>query len=285
MPITNYSKHSLTPEEKLLAALETATTFKGNHSLGRILLLPTKIESGVLLRYKEGIYDSKIAITCKLPPQERVIHLNDSDPANNLLTLQTPRLLFNFETLLHLDGGKGFLYKHGGGESTTEALKSLQHFFFPHIYHSGYVCTYITCKSPRSLNTRFWTSNFNTYWHRLYCAGNRWKKADLGDDANLIPGQKPSDYQAHMDSTSPKLDKENRETQNSFTNYLEIDEKPFGVFISQNKKVIKATKSNTISMGNTTLIMGFVFFKDQDYWVWLKDGSFLHLKPEQAGII
>ena len=283
--IRRATQNGYSPQDKLLAALNAAKTIKEIRQLGHLLLLPTEIKSKVLIRSQGNL----ISIVCVLNPKDRLIHINADNVEENLLPISTPNLVFQCDipfskTHNLVSRGTGYLYEYHRADTLTEALKTVKHFFFPHVYHKAYMC--ISCGknlSPRALSLSFWASNFTNDWHSLFYGGSHWGSDVLGADAKLVAAPSPDKYQEHQTSTSPSLDKKNRDFLQGYTDHFELEEKPLGVFISNDKEVVKAAKKeNCIS---SDIVTGFVFLRNQDYWVWLKNGQFLHLKPEQVKIL
>lgn len=278
------TKNDYSAQDKLLAALDAAKTVEGTQ-LGHLLLLPSEIKKRVLIRHKNS---TTISIVCVLLPKDRKIHIQGCDVENNLLDISTPKLVFQCDIPFNaqhnlVSRGTGYLYEYHGGDSLIESLAAVKHFFFPHVYHKAYMCiSYGRNLSPRALSLSFWASNFTNDWHGLFYGGSHWSSTHLGADAKVIQATDPSKYQEHQTSTSTVLDEKNRTFLKEYTNHFELEEKPLGVFISNNKEVLDAAGNTCI---NGKVAVGFVFLRDQNYWVWLKNGQFLHLKPEQVKVL
>lgn len=276
------TKNNYSPQDKLLAALEAAESFEGTQQLGHLLLLPSKIKDKVLIRYRE----TTISIVCVLQPKDRLIHINTSDVEENLLPISTPNLVFQFDFSFNrssnlVSSPVGYLYQYHPTATLSEALKVVTHFFFPHVYHTAYLCVnYGRNLSPRAHSISFWSSNFTNNWTTCY---RTWGPANLGADSKLIDPSSPDKYQEHQTSTSPLINEQNRKFLEGYTDHFELEEKPLGVFISNDKEVVKAAKKDNCISGD--IVTGFAFLRNQDYWVWLKNGQFLRLKPEQVKIL
>jgi len=275
--------------DKLAAALDAATNFEGEKQLGHLLLLPTEIRSQILIRFQGSL----ISIVCVLHPADRFIHINDSnkDVENNLLPISTPRLVLQFDVSFNhtsnlVSSPVGYLYEYHPADTLTEALKIVKHFFFPHIYHKAYMCINTGKRfSPRALSTSFWSSNFTSDWHGLFYGGGHWGTEYLGAGSKLIEARDSSKYQEHQTSTGPLLDEQNRKFLQGYTDHFELAEKPLGVFISNDPKVLEAAGNTCIQATNKKIAVGFAFLRDQEYWIWLKNGQFLHIKPEQVKVL
>jgi len=281
------TKNILSPKEKLEASLKAAKTFEKETQLGHVMLLPSKIEGRVMLRHKKSAYSSTLSTICVLPPEDRVIHLRGNDAENDILNISTPKLIYQYDIPINkvnntVSSGNGHLFKvdSKAGMPLVEALKTVTQFFFPHVYFAGskggHMCiTHGATYSPRALNTKFWSSNFTKNWRQTY--GASW---DLGTDGVLYPATTPSEFQKHQESVSPVIDGKNRRTLNTYSDYFELFEKPVGVFASTDAEVLEKVEEKIDG-----IVTGFAFLRDQDYWVWLKDGQFLQITPQQVKVL
>lgn len=280
------TKNILSPQEKVAKALAEATVFAGANQLGSIMFLPTQIESRVALRYIKDCYGSIIPqIVCVISPRDRQLHIYGDDPANDIVPISTPKLVFAYDAVFDKENnrvrsGKGRLFKtkSKSDQPLLEALKEVDQYFFPHVYFNspsnGYMCTRCQPYSPRAINTRFWTSNFSKNWKNTYNAD--WS---FGAGSTFYPATKPADYQRHQETYCPYRSKTSRSWLAAYSNYFELSEKPKGIFISSNPEIVEQANENI-----NGIVVGFAFLRDQTYWVWLKDGQFLRLKPEQVKV-
>ncbi|MFQ5561479.1 MAG: hypothetical protein ACE5FU_12975, partial [Nitrospinota bacterium] len=274
-------------------AKETAKKQKHKIRSFKVLLLPTKIDNQVLIRYRTNA-GSRISIVCRLQSQKRTLHLNQ--PRRPEFKVTTPKLILAYDVSLpkiQSYGNTGYLFLSDKEQPTLAgSLKHIKAYFFPHVYRrSAYMClTNRKHGSPRTLNNVFWGSSFYTGWHahiRFGAHGNKCCK---------VAGAAKQDYQLIQKTTCATDTKTMRGFLQTYTDFFETDKKPMGVFLSDNKALLeKAGKGNSIATSTkdrysnkTTsrkFIAGFAFSDKKHWWIYLKDGSFLKLTPKQVKIM
>lgn len=283
-------------EIKLQRSLEHPVCPKTTVGNGKILLLPSDIGKRVAILFKENPWEQgRIWIACTLPPKKRQIAIADHsrhyyDLAAHQATQEvtTPDLfyMFNANALMHGHDGstKGYLFKTESRKTLQKSIDSIKHFFFPHIYHEGYMCVRTNQQSPRSLNNLFWGSNFHADWIALY---EKSRGAEFGFQHKLVTG----DYNEFQKSSSPVMDERNRDYVKSYPIWFETDAKPIGVYFSCNSSVVEAVSPKSLlrwkdhyNPSPLSSVVGFAFEYRGDYLVHLKENRFLKVPKGSVNI-
>jgi len=257
--------------------------FKSNKQLGEVRLLPSNIDSRVLIRkpkkeHQCGGYGSchQFSIVCMLNPKTRTINNNGgADRAYGSQTkgIKTPKIIFQYDlnTLaLNATTNIGYYYRpEKERETLAEMLETPIAFNFTHVYDpSGYMClTNRHHTSPRVLNNIFWDSSFGACWGGIY--------------GNGLGGTSKKAYHDYIAFKKPERDAEHKRVLSNYKNYFETDKKPTAIFFSKNPKILAKAGKEGLFPGKP-YVVGFAWFAKNRWWVQLKGDVFLKLTPEQV---
>lgn len=277
--------------------LKEAKAFTGEN-LGSILLLPSHTKKGALIQYKlNGNNYCKtqtliLSIISNIEPQNREITFQEWDwrlgkqPPRNILT---PALLYQFDVNIDnycLSRPMGYFYRPSGQDLLSEEIKNLTHYFFPHVYFDAHLCyrSRFEITSPRNLYNAFWTSEFSPDWEASYSPLDDWEP---GSGGILKSASSPDHYQEFQTSASPMLDAEHQKFLSNYTIFMETVEKPMGIFVTTDLKITSTLDIDDLIInekghdGKLNCAVGFAFYRNNEYWIWLKSNKFLRFKPEQ----
>jgi len=295
-PNTVETKKPTKKAETKPAKKHKIVSFKGSSELGKVLLLPSKIDDQVLIRYRNSTSQfspsHRISIVCRLKEQKRTLFLNK--PSRPKFEVTTPKLVLAYDvdsSKLSGAGNTGYLFLSDDEQPTLAAsLKTVKAYFFPHVYRSSaYMClTNRRHGSPRTLNNVFWGSSFYVGWHQ---------HMEYGKHPNCckVRGTAKQDYQLIQESVCKADTKTMRGFLGCYTDFFETDKKPMGVFLSANKSLLeKVDDANHLDLSSKDgysgkviskkFVAGFAFSDGEHWWIYLKDKSFLKLTTEQIKV-
>lgn len=262
----------------------------------QISLFPSEINPGVaiLLKKNTDYENGRVLLASVLPATTRKIWVGNSDEYpriqnQKIQEINCPSLLFFYsQYVLGLDAGKGYLFRYNKRKTIDKARGALQHYFFPHVYHEGYMCVRDAAFSPKSLHALFWGSNFYHEWYKLYeqhrIGSNRLNLARLPDGS--------SDYNKFQHSSGPVLDDYNRAFISNYNVWFETEAKPIGVFYSSDINITSLVADESklkwkdyYGINPLEAVVGFAFNYGDDYMIHLRENKFLRVSKDLVSII
>ena len=277
---------------------------EGNACVGDVFLLPSGIEPRVGLRCKStaSYYSPNILLSCVtlLKPATQVVSVDDQNEiyggkgpvSPTQLEVPVPELMYvadiNFAPRGHEyypERVQGYLFRYDNSVPLPDAYGSVEHYFFPHIYHDAHLCVMSSPTTPRQLLSYFWSSNFHNNWWDLF---DNYRDGNF-EGGNLVIADGPSNYIKYQnEAKAPILDKKHQGFLAGYTDHLHVEAKPIGVFASH--ALVDDSEATIVSSkpgyDDFKLFTGFAFHANDGHcWVYTKDQRLLRLRPEQVKVV
>lgn len=270
----------------------------GGSVLGSVLLLPSGIHPEVSLRYKQGgSYNPGVTLSCvmKLRACERTVSVGNQNQlydgyADNAditeLKVPVPELLYvadlPYTTYRTKPAIRSYLYRYDTEKCIQEALPTIEHYFFPHIYHDAHMCLITEAYSPREMLSYFWSSNFHNDWWNLFDIHRR----KNFDDDGLVKASGADTYVKYQnEARSAYMNSNHQGFVQTYTDYYKVDAKPLGIFVNRNPHPEFSDRLSTAN-DDFSIFAGFAFHANDGHcWIYAKDKTLYRLRPEQVQVV